>query len=65
MKTDVNKENDEITRKGQEALYKAQKESSERKAKMAQPVIKEQVLDFIFGKSDYNPLRDGEAQNDK
>jgi hypothetical protein len=65
MKTDVNKENDEIMRKGLSALYKQDKEIKERRAKMEKEGVKEQVMDFIFGKSDYNPLRDGEVQNDK
>lgn len=56
MKFDKNKENDEAIRKGISAVYKAEKAKKSLKAQLADPVTKEKVLDFIFGKTTENPI---------
>ena len=64
-RTDSNKENDEMMRKGISHLHQINKETAERRAKMKQPGVKEDLMKFIFGESDYNPLRDDKVEDEK
>ena len=56
MKFDKNKENDEAIRKGISAVYKTEKAKKSLKAQLADPVTKQNTLDFIFGKTTENPI---------
>jgi hypothetical protein len=47
---DLNKEADELTRAGNAALYKAQKEQAAVSEAMKDPETKKAVMDFIFSK---------------
>ena len=58
MKSDINTENDKANRAGVSAVYKSQKLKAERKITLKDEETKQKTLDFIFGKSDENPLKD-------
>ena len=56
MKSDLHKENDEAIRKGNSAVYKADKIAKSVKAQLANAETKQNTLDFIFGKTTVNPI---------
>lgn len=56
MKSDLHKENDEAIRKGNSAVYKADKIAKSVKAQLANCETKQNTLDFIFGKTTENPI---------
>ena len=56
MKADLNKENDSILRKGASAVYSIKKSEEKKAVKLKDAEIKQKTLDYIFGKSDENPL---------
>ena len=56
MKFDLHKENDEAIRKGNSAVYKADKIAKSVKAQLANSETKQNTLDFIFGKTTENPI---------
>ena len=58
MKSDINAENDKANRAGVSAVYKSQKLSTGRKNTLKDEETKQKTLDFIFGKSTVNPLKD-------
>lgn len=58
MKTDVNKENDEMMRRGLSELHEINKQTEARREMLRQPGVKEDLMKFIFGESDFNPLRE-------
>ena len=58
MKSDINAENDKANRAGASAVYKSQKAKTGRKTALKDEETKQKTLDFIFGKSDENPLKD-------
>ena len=58
MKSDINAENDKANRAGVSAVYKSQKLKTGRKNTLKDEETKQKTLDFIFGKSDENPLKD-------
>lgn len=65
MRTDENAENDAMMRKGISNLYRIEKENKARKDKLKEEGVKEDLMKFIFGESDYNPLRDKEKKDDE
>ena len=56
MKSDLHKENDEAIRKGNSAVYKADKIAKSVKAQLANCETKQNTLDFIFGKTTENSI---------
>jgi len=56
MKTNLNIQNDEMTRKERSEIYKIEKEKARKKQILQDPESKKQLMDFLFGKSDENPL---------
>ncbi len=56
-KTDLNKESDIALRKGNSAVYQMEKAKKSMKAQLANPETKQATLDFIFGKSEENPIK--------
>lgn len=64
MKTDVNKESDEMMRKGLSHLYATKKVSEAKRERMKNPETKKAVMEYIFGKSNENPLSDIKAVNE-
>ena len=57
MKSDKNTENDNTLRKGNSADYKADKMAKSVKAQLNTAETKQAALDFIFGKSEENPIK--------
>ena len=57
MKSDKNTENDNALRKGNSAVYKADKMAKSVKAQLNIEDTKQKTLDFIFGKSEENPIK--------
>lgn len=57
MKADVNKENDDIFRKGKSAVHRKEKEKSNKKDMLKDPETLKATMDYIFGHSDENPLK--------
>lgn len=49
-------ESDSMSRNGISSVYKKRKESSERNLKLQDAETRQKTLDFIFGKSEENPL---------
>ncbi len=56
-KTNLNGENDIALRKGNSAVYQMEKAKKSMKAQLANPETKQATLDFIFGKSEENPIK--------
>lgn len=56
-KSDKNMENDNALRKGNSAVYKADKMAKSVKAQLNTAGTKQATLDFIFGKSEENPIK--------
>ncbi len=56
-KFDLNKESDIALRKGNSAVYKADKIAKSVKAQLNVEDTKQKTLDFIFGKSEENPIK--------
>ena len=56
-KFDLNTENDNALRKGNSAVYKADKMAKSVKAQLNTAETKQAALDFIFGKSEENPIK--------
>lgn len=57
MKSNVNAENDNFLRKGISAVYHTEKAKKSMKAQLSDPETKQKTLDFIFGKSEENPIK--------
>lgn len=57
MKSNVNEENDKIQRAGISALYKETKAKKSKQELLKDDEIKQKTMDFIFGKSEENPLQ--------
>jgi hypothetical protein len=57
MKSNANEENDKIQRAGISALYKETKAKKSKQELLKDDEIKQKTLDFIFGKSEENPLQ--------
>lgn len=58
MKSDLNKENDAAYRAGVSAVYGQNKKNKSKQNALKDEEVKQQTLDFIFGKSEINPLKD-------
>lgn len=56
MKADLNTKNDKMLRAGASALYKEQKLKKCKREMLKDEETKAKTLEFIFGKSDENPL---------
>lgn len=56
MKSELNKDNDIMSRKGLSELYKSKKEIKRKVDLLQDKDIKQKTMDFIFGKTDENPL---------
>lgn len=56
MKSDINKENDIMSRKGLSAIHSDKKIKSAKKEELSKEGKKEELMDWLFGKSDKNPL---------
>lgn len=55
-KFDLNKQNDEMLRKGSSELYKIEKEKARKKEILSNGDNKQKLMNFLFGKSEVNPL---------
>lgn len=53
---DVNTENDRLLRAGLSALHKDTKKTEIRKELLKDEDTKSKLMDFLFSKSDFNPL---------
>jgi hypothetical protein len=56
-KFDLNKESDIALRKGSSAVYKSEKAKKSMKDQLSNAETKQATLDFIFGKSEENPIK--------
>lgn len=56
-KTDLNKESDIALRKGNSAVYQMEKAKKSMKDQLSNAETKQATLDFIFGKSEENPIK--------
>ena len=57
LKSDLNIENDIAIRKGISAVYHMEKAKKSMKEQLNDPKTKQATLDFIFGKSEENPIK--------
>ena len=57
MKTDLNTDNDIAIRRGDSAVYKQEKDKKSRKTQLSNAETNRATLDFIFGKSEENPIK--------
>lgn len=55
-KVNLNKEQDEAARKGLSSVNREAKVKAERKEKLKNEEVKVKSMDYIFGKTDVNPL---------
>lgn len=56
MKSDVNVENDKAIRNGVSAVYHTEKAKKSMQGQLSNEEVKNATLDFIFGRSDVNPI---------
>ena len=56
-KTNLNSDNDIALRKGSSAVYQVEKAKKSMKEQLNNPETKQATLDFIFGKSEENPIK--------
>ena len=56
-KFDLNKESDIALRKGESAVYQMEKAKKSMKEQLSDAETKQATLDFIFGKSEENPIK--------
>lgn len=56
MKSNKNAENDIALRRGLSAVYKAKKNKDAINKSLKDEVKKQELMDFIFGKSENNPI---------
>ena len=55
--TDINSENDVLLRAGLSVLEKNNKKTEIKKQLLKDENTKKQLMDFLFSKSDFNPLK--------
>ncbi len=55
--TDINSENDVLLRAGLSVLEKNNKKTEIKKQLLKDEGTKKQLMDFLFSKSDFNPLK--------
>jgi hypothetical protein len=56
-KFDLNKESDIALRKGNSAVYASEKAKKSMKEQLSNDETKQATMDFIFGKSEENPIK--------
>ena len=56
-KTNLNSDNDIALRKGSSAVYQVEKARKSMKEQLSNPETKQATLDFIFGKTQENPIK--------
>lgn len=56
MKSDVNVENDVAIRRGSSAVYHSEKSKKSMQSQLNNEETKNATLDFIFGRSETNPI---------